>query len=255
MVIRKRILGLMLATACSLGATAALAADYEPPVFEAPAEDEYVPVEVGSGWYLRGDVGYTSNEPYKREYSGSIPGATFSDEFKPFSASLGAGYHFNDFLRVEANLGTLPSGSERFAGITDAGTATEASVAGAADNKAYFGMVSAYADFGTFSGLTPYLGGGIGLAHYKYEGHESTNYADPGLIDTVVVNEKRGYAFAYSLGAGVAYNVSQNVALDVGYQYFSAPDAERFALLGPGSNVEKGIDYHTVKVGLRYDLW
>ena len=35
----------------------ALAADYDPPiVIDQPVEE--VPVEVGSGWYLRGDIGY-----------------------------------------------------------------------------------------------------------------------------------------------------------------------------------------------------
>ena len=39
----------------------ALAADYDPPIVvdEAPRN---VPVEVGSGWYLRGDVGYSFNQ-------------------------------------------------------------------------------------------------------------------------------------------------------------------------------------------------
>ena len=35
----------------------AIAADYEPPiVIDQPVEE--VPVEIGSGWYLRGDIGY-----------------------------------------------------------------------------------------------------------------------------------------------------------------------------------------------------
>src|SRR5690554_2575077 len=39
-------------------ATVATAADYNPPIYvdEAP---EFRPVEIGSGWYLRGDVGYS----------------------------------------------------------------------------------------------------------------------------------------------------------------------------------------------------
>ncbi|TIM51306.1 MAG: porin family protein, partial [Mesorhizobium sp.] len=35
----------------------ALGADYDPPIYVDQAPD-YVPVEVGSGWYLRGDVSY-----------------------------------------------------------------------------------------------------------------------------------------------------------------------------------------------------
>ncbi len=40
---------------------AAMAADYDPPIF-VDDSPEYVPVEVGSGWYLRGDIGYIAKQ-------------------------------------------------------------------------------------------------------------------------------------------------------------------------------------------------
>ncbi len=52
----KQSLRIVLLLAASMPA-AAYAADYDPPIFVEEAA-EYVPVEVGSGWYLRGDVGY-----------------------------------------------------------------------------------------------------------------------------------------------------------------------------------------------------
>jgi len=52
----KQSLRIVLLVAASMPA-AAYAADYDPPIFVEEAA-EYVPVEVGSGWYLRGDVGY-----------------------------------------------------------------------------------------------------------------------------------------------------------------------------------------------------
>ena len=64
------------------------------------------------------------------------------------------------------------------------------------------------------------------------------------------------YSLAYSVGAGVAYNVTNNLTLDVGYQYFAAPTAEYVEMTGPGTYaVEEGMKFHHVKVGLRYDLW
>ncbi|RWK45561.1 MAG: porin family protein, partial [Mesorhizobium sp.] len=64
------------------------------------------------------------------------------------------------------------------------------------------------------------------------------------------------YSFAYSLNAGVAYQVSKNLLVDVGYQYLSSPDAEYATLADlDDSPIRKGIDSHQVKVGLRYDLW
>ena len=40
------------------GAMPSYAADYDPPIV-IDAVDDYVPVEVGNGWYLRGDLGYS----------------------------------------------------------------------------------------------------------------------------------------------------------------------------------------------------
>jgi len=44
--------------------TPAQAADYDPPVYVDQAPD-YQPVEVGSGWYLRGDVSYLAQKSYQ----------------------------------------------------------------------------------------------------------------------------------------------------------------------------------------------
>lgn len=104
-------------------ATPALAADYDPPIFveEAP---EYVPVEVGSGWYIRGDIAYTSERSYKDTATRLTPGLfnaalvtfepalpvsvfSFSEKELPVSGSVGFGYHLNDNFRIEANLGLL----------------------------------------------------------------------------------------------------------------------------------------------------
>ena len=58
-------LALLLAAAALGPLPAAYAADYDPPIIVEEAT-EYVPVEVGSGWYLRGDVGYNfSDTPYQ----------------------------------------------------------------------------------------------------------------------------------------------------------------------------------------------
>ena len=47
---------IFLGAAALFAATPALAADYDPPPLLEPAP-EYQPVEIGNGWYLRGDGG------------------------------------------------------------------------------------------------------------------------------------------------------------------------------------------------------
>ncbi|MDG4910256.1 porin family protein [Mesorhizobium sp. WSM4898] len=280
-------IALALAAIVLMPATQAVSADYDPPIYVDQAPD-YQPVEVGSGWYLRGDVGYAFSHPFKHEETSSGPLNSFSDESSLFSGSIGMGYHVNDYLRVELNGGILPT--DKFAAhdrlgatcdghtLVDDGFGTINSVATSqacdlsdnASNKGYSIMANGYVDLGTYVGLTPYIGGGIGLAYNKY-------YRSIGARDCVEVptnsagtggffcDDPAGYEgqtdtaakfnLAYSIGAGLSYQVTKNVSVDLGYEYFSVPAAKYVAYDGGAFNIRQGIDYQTVKLGLRYDLW
>ena len=250
--------------ALALGALALLpltpvhAADYDPPIYVDQAPD-YVPVEVGSGWYLRGDVSYLAQKSFK-DQDFATDTAAFSDKEDPIFASIGFGYHFNDYLRADLNLGYLP-GNEIGVGYDDTVTVVApdtATVASASlKNYALSAILNGYVDLGTYVGITPYLGAGIGVVRSKRSLSASyfTDNSDPS-DDFVVSDSKTQYSLAYTLNAGLAYQVSKNVSVDLGYQYFSAPNAEYVTAESLDSYpVKKGISNHQVKLGLRYDLW
>lgn len=236
-------------SAVGLAPLHALAADYDPPIYvdEAP---EYQPVEVGSGWYLRGDVSYLPDETYKnRDFSSST--VSYSDRERPIFGSIGFGYHFNDYLRGDINFGLLP-GNEASASET---TATDIA-SGRIENSARTAIVNGYVDLGTYVGITPYVGAGLGVFQGKYEARSNFNDLTPADLDTSDSVRKTQYSWAYTLNAGLAYQITKNVVIDLGYQYMSAPDAEYAKLDSAGSySVHKGVDNHQIKVGLRYDLW
>ena len=227
-----------------------LAADYDPPIYvdEAP---EYQPVEVGSGWYLRGDVSYLPEESYKNRDLGSLT-VSYSDRERPVFGSIGFGYHFNDYLRGDINFGLLPGNEARAEednSPTDIATAR-------IENSARTAIVNGYVDLGTYVGITPYVGAGLGVFQGKYEARSTYNDLTPANLDTSDSVRKTQYSWAYTLNAGLAYQITKNVVVDLGYQYMSAPDAEYAKLEGPGSySIHKGVDNHQIKVGLRYDLW
>jgi opacity protein-like surface antigen len=224
----------------------ALAADYDPPIVIDAAE-EYVPVEVGSGWYLRGDIAYVANKDSRNTFFAVTP-AAFSESEDPIFGSVGVGYHFSDYFRVDANIGYIPGFSQSVAVASPAVTAT-----GSVDNHSWTAMLNGYVDLGTYVGITPYLSAGIGVIQSNYE--LNANHLAGGVATAYAADETK-YSMAYSVGAGVAYNVSKNVALDIGYQYINAPDAETISIRDYNSfPVKEGQDYHQVKVGLRYDLW
>ncbi|MBZ9796217.1 outer membrane protein [Mesorhizobium sp. ES1-4] len=238
--------------------TSALAADYDPPIYVDQAPD-YVPVEVGSGWYLRGDVSYLVEKSFKDDDFAFTP-ASFDEKQDPIFASIGFGYHFNDYLRADLNLGYLP-GNKIGIGYDDSATVTlpaTATVASASlKNYAYSLMLNGYVDLGTYVGITPYLGAGLGVVQSKRQLSASyfTENSDP-TDDFTQQDNRTKYSLAYTLNAGFAYQVSKNVSIDLGYQYFSAPDAEYVTAESLTSYpVHKGISNHQVKLGLRYDLW
>ncbi|PBB26482.1 hypothetical protein CK228_27840 [Mesorhizobium sp. WSM4312] len=235
--------------------TPAIAADYDPPIYTDQAPD-YVPVEVGSGWYLRGDVSYLVQKSFKNDDFAFTP-ASFDEKEDPIFASIGFGYHFNDYLRADLNLGYLP-GNKIGVGYDDSGS-TIAYTQASADlkNYAYSLMLNGYVDLGTYVGITPYLGGGVGIVQStrKLSASYFTNNFDP-TDDFEQTDDKTKYSLAYTLNAGLAYQVSKNVSVDLGYQYFSAPDAEYVTAASLTSfPVHKGISNHQIKLGLRYDLW
>ncbi|ESX76648.1 porin family protein [Mesorhizobium sp. M0142] len=241
---------LALAAVVLMPLTPALGADYDPPVYVDQAPD-YVPVEVGSGWYLRGDVSYLVQKSFKDEDFAFTP-ASFDEKEDPIFASIGFGYHFNDYLRADLNVGYLP-GNKIDVGYNDGTTVASATL----KNYAFSGIFNGYVDLGTYVGITPYLGAGIGVVQSKRRLSASyfTDNANP-ADDFVLRDNKTQYSFAYTLNAGLAYQVSKNVSVDLGYQYFSAPDAEYVTAESLTSfPIRKGINNHQVKVGLRYDLW
>ncbi|MER8711416.1 outer membrane protein [Mesorhizobium sp. M1295] len=241
---------LALAAIVLMPLTPALGADYDPPVYVDQAPD-YVPVEVGSGWYLRGDVSYLVQKSFKDEDFAFTP-ARFDEKEDPIFASIGFGYHFNDYLRADLNVGYLP-GNKIDVGYNDGTTVASATL----KNYAFSGILNGYVDLGTYVGITPYLGAGIGVVQSKRRLSASyfTDNANP-ADDFVLRDNKTQYSFAYTLNAGLAYQVSKNVSVDLGYQYFSAPDAEYVTAESLTSfPIRKGINNHHVKVGLRYDLW
>jgi opacity protein-like surface antigen len=215
----------------------ALAADYEPPVV-VNAPDQFVPVEVGTGWYLRGDIAYGVNKSFKN-IDFAAPPLSHSEDETTFSGSIGFGYHFTDWLRADLNLGYLPGNKV---------SASDGIDSGKIKNSAWYGMANAYADLGTYVGITPYIGAGAGLVRSN---PQASTTAGGGAHE-----DSTDYSFAYTLNAGLSYAVSKDVSVDLGYQYLSAPDAKTVSLDAPDSySTHKGIHYHQIRLGLRYDLW
>jgi opacity protein-like surface antigen len=199
--------------------TAAAAADYSPPP---PPVIIQSPQECCSNWYLRGDVGIGMNAAYDLQYlpNAANVGNGFAFEHSDFSDAFiigfGGGYYFNNWLRVDAT-GEYRSKARVYAsGVYDQITGQGDAYQGYLNSWVF--LANAYVDLGTWNCFTPFVGFGVGGAY--------NTLAD--FVDTGVGQTGRGYGrnssewnLAWAVHAGVAYNVSKNLKIELSYRYLN----------------------------------
>ncbi len=187
------------------------------------------PVEVGSGWYLRGDVGYNVSSRVK--LYAETPDGSFSetdDMQRRFSPSVGVGYQFTDNLRGDVTASYLRQSLE------------DAPI----EARSWDVMANGYVDLGNYSGFTPYVGAGLGVANVRY------------TVDTDLGQYKSegDYRFAWALMAGVSIDVASNVKLDLGYRYGVIDGGE--IVSGNGVTVgDRNLRNHQLRAGVRLTTW
>ena len=203
------------------------------PLQEKPLSvDEFV-----SGWYLRGDLGYrfqhvrSASDPSTSDFvNNSIHNAAMG--------GLGAGYKAQWFrvdLTGDYGWRSLYSG-------------TSASGASGVSNKidTFTVMVNGYLDLGTWAHITPYVGAGIGGAYLSMSSYETTP------VTVAAVPTVARWNVAWAAMAGLSYNLSHNLLVDIGYRHVALGDV----IGGPTSNQIKikALTGDEIRVGLRYLL-
>ncbi|WP_332687054.1 outer membrane protein [Bosea sp. (in: a-proteobacteria)] len=271
---------LALAGAMALGASAvANAADYPVAALPPPPPPPELRGPVGGGWYLRGDIGVGSqsydeldvklNNAPVIQTAGVTSFSTVSPErsFAAF-AGIGVGYQFNNWFRVDL--------TGEYRGASFNGRDTVSYNFGVpvtqinnyrADIATFVGLVNGYIDLGTWNCLTPYLGAGIGFANHTVNGLTDNGLNRPAgqLFDNISYaygDSASKTNFAWALMAGVAYDVTSNLKLDIGYRYLNMGDGPTIGLAGatgvlvnPSSSVRfKGIDSHDIRIGMRWNF-
>lgn len=223
-----------------------------------PVEAVGTPVtELGSGWYLRGDVGYIAYSKPREEvgYSQGLPFDAIKLE-RTISYGGGFGYKFNEWLRADvtvdhredARIRALSSGTGYVQGYSTDALKLESTTA----------LVNGYIDLGSWWGLTPYVGGGIGVAHNNLHEYSSqvtcitdlcrTNYSQ----DRVPMPGGKKTNFAWALMAGTAIDLGMGFKLDVGYRYIQLGENQTKLDSGGYGFKSKPLDAHEARVGIRY---
>lgn len=236
-----------------LGAPVAGAADLyvpEPVPYEEPA-----PVVQASGWYLRGDVSYDFNDMDGAHYypGGGRADFTSTDLDDSWNLGVGAGYQINNWLRTDVTGDYMFKAD--FEGTT-AGTCPGGGPCSSVERSSVSLLsllANAYVDLGTYSGITPYIGAGIGGTHVDWDDFNGTTNCGVGCSTTSSYNGKSSWRFTYALMAGASVDLTCNLKLDAGYRYRHIEGGPMFdGLAGTGAGFDDGFDVHEVRGGLRY---
>jgi opacity protein-like surface antigen len=247
-------------------ATGARAADMLPPPVHMPAP-AYAPAEF-SGWYLRGDagIGVSGSTKHKSAFAAGgpvIPGFAVIDTRIDQAALVGAGlgYKFNNWFRADVTgewRGAAAYNSiNRYTGgggspCIECYDVYRASIGGGAI------FANGYFDLGTWAGVTPYVGAGVGGAYHKFSTITDQNPTAPGGFGIGRSNDR--FSFAWALMAGLAYTVNRNLTMEIGYRYADLGKAEAGAIAC--ANVGGGFCYqerqsvrvtsHDLRFGMRW---
>jgi opacity protein-like surface antigen len=181
------------------------------------------PAPSGRAWYLKGTIGMKNPEV------GSIWSEDYDENFttlhKDIKSSalfgLGIGIEHSRWLRFD--LTGEYRGKQLFVAhdIYNDGVCAAPGDCGSnqhqADLESWLGLANAYIDLGTYRGITPYIGGGIGIASIDVQGYTDVNVPTGGFAFAVA--DKQTTNFAWALYAGLAYDVTPQLTLDLGYRY------------------------------------
>jgi opacity protein-like surface antigen len=199
------------------------------PVLKPPVQEFFSP------WYVRIDGGYRIND-----VSGGIAfGAPFTSSNTVDAATIGGGVGIKwNWLRsdITFDYGSQPKFEGYFGTVTPSITAKVTN---------FTTLWNGYIDMGTWWGVTPYAGVGVGFSYLKPADFQTN---PPTLFATV--NEGR-WNFSWAGIAGLGYTISPGLMIDANYRYLDLGEA-RTNVPALGEVTYGDWTAHEFRIGLRY---
>jgi opacity protein-like surface antigen len=291
------------------------------PPLSMPATQGPTVFEAGSNWYLRGELGVSFDDaptlslssisaPWPSGYATTLP-LVASDQDShatDFTGGAGLGYRFNDYLRLDAtwDYRTAAGGTRQTTVICPSGLTsvndpttllpagylykTSETCDGVTEFKQYNNafLANGYVDLGTYSGFTPYVGGGLGfnmnvmsgsVNYYQSNGQFYTadlSQTIPGVPKVWVDPNAQAlvpqpnipftqqmwsrsfsattYTLAWSLAAGFGFQINPSTTLDIGYRYLNSGEISKVINPQTGITIKQTNASQQLLVGIRYVL-
>jgi opacity protein-like surface antigen len=212
--------------------------------------------ELGTGWYLRGDLGWVRySDPGNLPFGGGLPFDQV-DLKKSWSGGVGVGYQFASWQRAdvtgdwrsEARFIGVNSGSNYVNGYSiDRGSIDSGTL-----------LLNGYVDLGNWYGITPYVGAGVGWARNRFADYSAevtclTLLCGPlGQQPATSLPSHTSTTLAWALMGGVAVDLAYGFKLDFGYRYVRIGEARTgLDAFGVGTKTRE-LDSQEVRLGVRY---
>ncbi|MEG6507452.1 outer membrane beta-barrel protein [Methyloligella sp. 2.7D] len=211
-----------------------------------------------TGWYFRGFLG-TTNYDLDRISNPAFDTADFTFFDLGYESSgfggLGVGWKFNNWLRFdttwEYRSKSTFHGLDRYVGPGFSGTNQYQ-----ATMKSWVWMNSLYWDVFCWNGFKPYVGAGIGYAANYIDDFSDINTPNLGVA---YGDGHREGNFAWSVTAGLGYQVNNRVTLDLAYRYLDLGEAMsgNIRAYDGSGGVAEGLKFedvhsHDLMLGVRY---
>jgi opacity protein-like surface antigen len=195
-------------------------------------------LDVNSGWYLRGDLGYLWGSIGSAESPPGIPNPSNNTLGNGMNAGFGAGIK-TTWMRTDVTVDYITPLKYQGTILTPGDVSAKVS--------AWSFLFNGYLDLGTWYRATPYIGAGVGTANVRTADY--VNAAQPSANGM----SSSQWNLAWAAMAGVGYAVSPNMMVDVGYRYRNLGDAKTGADAS-GHTTLKNLAAHELRVGLRWSF-
>jgi opacity protein-like surface antigen len=187
--------------------------------------------------------------------------------------SVGVGYQVNNWFRADvtgqyrgkSSFSGQDLNTFNFGGFVHNGVDNYR-----ADKSELLFLANAYVDLGTWWCVTPFIGAGVGASRVTISNFTDQGLSDavPGFPSTFGASPSAAYAdkaskwnLAWALHTGLAYKVSPNFTVELGYSYVDLGDGitgDIKTYQGGNSVVNpmtfKNITSHDLKLGVRWNL-
>jgi opacity protein-like surface antigen len=224
-----------------------------PVVYQASYQGNYS-ADCCTGWYLRGDIGM-SNQKAEGLDNALYAGSGVRNISQGFDSGMifgaGVGYEFNSWFRVDVTgeyrgktafrgLDIYPGGADDYYG----------------SKSEWLYLANLYLDLGTWWCLTPFVGVGVGMAKVTIHDFRDNNIPTQGVAYGL---DSSQWNAAWALHAGVSYEVSKNLKLELSYRYVHLGDGQSGDLITYlGGNtvynpmIFKNITSNDFRIGMRW---